>query len=290
MIPVLITGVVASPPSISIGVITLLSLIAAILTILEYFKYVPDVAVLVNNPKVITTLHKDFFRRYQVKKFWEPILKIPAVIVIPAQDLDDLRNSQEFDHQGSNELVHQLNKYFRKPELDVVPVNRFSSENYKNHNIILIAGPIPNPISGDLLYNNHQQDIPCQFEKLSTGKVINSITCDSCGINESPMMTMNENESSKNMKRDFGIITKAKSIYNRDRVMINIAGGFGEGTLAGVRMLTNPEYIKYINKNADSCFQLVYTVPISSNNEILEPELITEHNDEYECAILSVQE
>lgn len=86
------------------------------------------------------------------------------------------------------------------------------------------------------------------------------------------------------MIRDYGILTRARSPYNDSKTIVNIAGGYGEGTLAGCRLLTMPSALSRLMTEGGQHFQALYTVSIDADGVLKEPKLLTDFPDEkHDC-------
>lgn len=275
----------------NIQIVALVTLVAAILTILEYFKYLPNVATIVNNPRSILGFSREIIDTYHFKKFWKPIIKGSRVVmVLPPEDIDDRRHTQVLDHQGAKELLTKLNRNFRNQEFEFIPSDSFNEAAHRDCNVLSISGPIPNSVTHDLLYNEDRQKVPYKFETLRTGKVINTITLEGTDLSVSPDTYYDEGNEVERIKRDFGIITRSKSPYNGDRTIISVSGGFGEGTLAGIRILTDPEKVRYLEEKGGEHFQALYTVSVGEEGQVMEPTFISEYDDRFSGSVVRLNE
>lgn len=276
---------------VNIGLVAVLTISAAILTILEYFKYLPEIVTIIKNPKSLLNIHRGVVKTFYFKNFWKPFLKgNDVVIVLSEGDIDDRRDTSVKDNQGVTKLLNKLNENFRWLNFDgSVPANEFVAGTYNKHNIISVAGPIPNRITNELLYNNDCQEIRYKFDKLNTGKITNTIMSSQSDFRLSPDTYYDEQKDEELIDRDFGIITKAKSPYNQNQDIINVAGGFGEGTLAGFLILSDPEKLKKLKKEGGKYFQALYTVPVDENGHIMEPRFIQEFEEGVDSAVVQLE-
>lgn len=260
-----------------ISLVVVISVVAAVLTILEYLKYLPDVLVLFRNPSKMVTIHRSIIETYYFKKFWKPIVSGEKVVVVfPAKDLDDHReDTTKFDHQGLQQLLDKLKSNFRNLEIEPVPDDQFGNE-HQNYDIISVAGPIPNRVSHQLLSGTTVQ---FRFDELQTGKIINSVVSVDGEVTLEPD-THYDNTSDKIVcTKDYGIITRAKSPFNNDQELINVAGGYGEGTLAGCQLLQTPSILATLDREGGRYFQALYSVDISEDGVLKEPYLLTESSE-----------
>lgn len=260
-----------------ISLIVILSVIGAILTILDYFRYLPDILVLLRNPSGVMTFHKSVIDTYYFKKFWKPIVSGEKVVVVyPAKDVDDHReNTTKFDHQGLQELLNELKSGFRNLEIEPVPDDQFGDE-HQGYDIISVAGPIPNRVSHQLLYD---PDIQFTFDKMQTGKIINSVVSVDGKVSLEPDTYYDDDTDENVCTKDYGIITRAESPFNNDKKMVNIAGGYGEGTLAGCRLLQTPATLATLDREGGRHFQALYSVNISKDGLTKQPYLLSKSSE-----------
>lgn len=258
-----------------ISVITLVSFLAGLLTLLEYFRYIPSTAVLLRNPGRLLGVPRTALETYRFKRFWAPVVSDePVTIVFPASDEDDSREgTQQFDHKGLHSLVDELNSRFRNPQFEFVSDKEVSDAD-KNRNIICASGPIPNQVTYELLY---ETGLPYRFDRLTTGKIINSIVSKDGSVHLEPDTYYDESTAEKKIRRDYGIITRVPNPYNTDKVIVNVAGGFGEGTLAGFQLLTMPAFLSELRDIEGEYFQALYSVSVDRDGTIKTPSLLTEN-------------
>lgn len=255
-----------------ISFIILVSVVAAVLTILEYLKYLPDVLVLLRSPSKLTTIHNSIIETYYLKKFWKPLVSGEKVVVVfPAKDLDDHReDTTKFDHQGLQQLLDELKSNFRNLEIEPVPDDQFGNE-HQNYDIISVAGPIPNRVSDQLLYGT---SVRFTFDKLQTGKIINTVVSVDGEVTLEPDTHYDDTAGEVVCTKDYGIITRAKSPFNKDKEIINVAGGYGEGTLAGCQLLQTPSILATLDREGGRHFQALYGAKISENGVVTQPYLL----------------
>lgn len=249
-----------------IGVLALAGAIAALLTILDYLRYIPDLLVLLRNPWRLLEIPGSIVKTYRFKRFWRPIVKEGKVVVVfPAEDEDDLREgTAKFDTMGLQELIDELQSNFRDVDFEFVPDDQFGSGE-KEHNIICAAGPIPNRVTRELLYEN---DVPFKFEKMQTGKIINKVTSENKSVSLDPETYYSEEAEQTEVRRDYGIITRTPSPYDENRIIVNAAGCWGEGTLAGFKLLTRPSVLKRLEDEGGQYFQALYVAPVDDEGDL----------------------
>lgn len=260
-----------------IGVLALIGLLTSLLTILDYLRYIPDLLIIVQNPSRIREIPHSIVETYQFKQFWRPIVKEgEVVVVIPAKDVDDLRDDHfKFDHLGLQELLDELQSNFRDLDLNFISDDQFG-ESHKDKNIICAAGPIPNRVTHELLYEN---DVPFKFDKLQTDKLVHIIVSDDGNIKLEPETYYSEDTEQQEVRRDYGIITRIPSPYDANRVIVNVSGCFGEGTRAGFQLLTHPSALQQLRAEGGWSFQALYTVSVDDEGVLKTPELLVNSPD-----------
>jgi hypothetical protein len=260
-----------------ISLVALATVIATILPILRYLRYIPDILVLLRNPSELMTIHNSIIETYYFKKFWKPIVSGEKVVVVfPAKDLDDHREgTSKFDHQGLQQLLNELNSNFRNLEIEPVSDDQFGNE-HKSYDIISVAGPIPNRVSQQLLY---ETGVQYTFDKLQTGKIINVVVSVDGEVTLEPDTYYDDNANKIVCTKDYGIITRVKSPYNNDKEIINVAGGYGEGTLAGCQILQMPSNLAILDREGGRYFQALYSVDVSEDGVFKEPYLLSESSE-----------
>lgn len=265
-----------------ISVVVAISFIAAAITILDYLRYIPDIITIIKNPSELIRIPKNIIESYRFRRFWRQFVSDgPIVVVFPAKDLDDHREgTTKFDHQGLQKLLDRLNSEFRNIETKPIPDDQFGNE-HKRHNIISVAGPIPNDISYDVLYNNN---VEYHFEQIQTGKIINTIVSKEGNVELEPDTCYDKNDDEVKCTKDYGIITRMRSPYDNNKEIINIAGGYGEGTLAGCELLQNPSVLYKLENEGGRYFQALYSVSIEGDGVITTPQLLSE-DDEWDHII-----
>lgn len=260
-----------------IGVLALVGLVAGLLTILDYLRYIPDLLVIMQNPSRIQDIPYSIVETYQFKQFWRPIVKDEeVVVVIPAKDVADLRDDHfKYDHIGLQELIDELRSNFRNLDITFISDDQFG-EAHKDKSIICVAGPISNRITYELLYQN---DVPFKFDKMSTGQPTHTIISDSGDVRLEPETYYNEETQQREIRRDHGIITRTSSPYDANRMIVNVSGCFGEGTHAGFQLLTRPSALRQLRSEGGSNFQALYTVPVDDEGVLKTPELLVNSTD-----------
>lgn len=264
--------------ALEVGIIAIIGVIASILTVLEYLKYLPDIRYYLRNPSQVATIHQEIIASYYFKKFWRPMVSEGQIIaVLPSEDVDDLREgTQKYDHVGLNELTAKLSSKFRDVDIRFVPDDGISSAD-KQHNVICASGPIPNQVTEQLLYQPH---VPYKFQRLSTGKITNTVVSDERDVTLEFIGEYDDETGKINLERDYGIITRDVNPYDSDKLMINACGGFGEGTLAGFRILQDATFLRLFERHGGEHFQAVYSVEVDEDGDIKEPTLVDVSNEQ----------
>jgi len=266
-------------PVLPISIVALVTIVASALTILGYLRYIPDVILMVRNPWRVLSVPKHVISVYRFKRFWRPIVGDGQVLVVfPAKDLDDHRDgTTRFDHEGLHHLLNDLNKYFRHLEVEPVSDEEFG-RGHKDYNIISVAGPIPNRVSVELLTD---PNVAFTFDRLQTKKFINSIVSPGEDVSLDPVTYYDESEAGPVCTKDYGILTRSTSPYNSDRLIVNAAGGYGEGTKAGCQLLRDPSVLATLTKKGGDRFQAVYGVPVSASGALKAPYILDEDSSEW---------
>ncbi|PSP75683.1 hypothetical protein BRC81_14970 [Halobacteriales archaeon QS_1_68_20] len=263
---------------------TELGVVASIITILIALKYLKRI---VGIGRVlrdgIRDLASKFRRGRYVQSFWEDFVEEGFIVVLPPRDVDDeISGTMSFDYLGKDEMMDELTGVFGP--LDSYR-ERITSDDFDQNdhdlNVLAVAGPKPNHVTRELLYG--QPEIVYRFERNESNDVDtpDDIRHKIVGERDGEQLEFEtEYTDEGNITRDFGIITWAKSPYNDDKVIVNVAGGFGQGTYAGFQLLRDRDALRYLLKHGGEYFQVVYTVNIGEEGSILGPKLIDQSADD----------
>lgn len=270
---------------------TILYVISSLVAILGTIRYLPQLVRFLRVLGHVIVQGKNKLRLgREIELFWRDFVKQPLVVVIPPRDIDDeITGTQSFDYLGKDHLIDELTDVFGLIERRRVFADDIN-ENEMSSNIISVAGPIPNMVTGLLLT---QPEIAYRFRAKSSdgsgptgrneqeqgevrfGHEIVKARSDDAEILVEPVYST----KTETISRDYGIITFAKNPYDDSYDIVNVAGGFGHGTHAGFKLLTNSETLRYLRKHGEKYFQVIYTVKLDSEGNIGQPYLLDRHPD-----------
>ncbi|MDX6584627.1 MAG: hypothetical protein QOI10_3811 [Solirubrobacterales bacterium] len=217
-------------------------------------------------------------RRYlgvdsHVRAFFKPFLKEAVIVVPPFQDVDPvIRGTQVQDYMGVIQLIGTLaglgSHIIAEPAEAV-------SETSKRKNIIAVGGPIPNPITREVLRQ------PGLIYGFPTGPSDDDANGDPATqhviVDRGGRRFDCEFGAPEKVVKDYAIITRCSNPYQSDKDIIVVCGIFGWGTRAGLQLLCNARTLKFIQGKANdkSChFQVICACEIDDNQIALEPYLL----------------
>jgi hypothetical protein len=169
-------------------------------------------------------------------KFWDPIFKGGLVIVTPDSEEEAKVKSQVFDFQGLDELKANIVFRYYKDTFKQATCLNVSNE-WLHRNLLLVAGPIPNTITRHIL-NKENDSVRYYFEgnhiadKKNPKGTIKGIL----GPQGYPQI-------------DYGIISKLRNPFNREKWVVIASGMYGWGTFAALLSLTKKDILDFLNQD-----------------------------------------
>mgnify|MGYP006276788707 CR=1 FL=1 len=251
------------------SVVAAITILAALLQILGYL---PNIISFLRNPTNYIDPRKLLRDVYWIRRFWAPIVSDEEfIIVFPNREKKpSIPGLIEYDVKSTNILLRELTAKFSSVENQSITDVEFGSE-HKDHHLITVAGPVSNKLTYDLLQTN---DLPYAFEQ--EGEEVTA-TIVPRSNDEDPYVPDTIQSGKGDVPKvlvDYGIITRMKSPYDSDCVMINVAGGFGPGTFSGFELLTDPDALSRFCREGGDEYQVIYEVPLDSQGVIQTPEII----------------
>jgi len=213
---------------------------------------------------------RQYLKEKPIRRFYTNFGKT-IYLIFPPKDMDNfLPGTHIFDLLGAMEFQDCLGPIgytFERRRTDKV------SEKDLQQGIVSIGGPISNKISRSLL-NSRKHNLVYGFGGNDGHAIIN--------IHENKLVYRPSfYQNQKLVEVDYGIITRMKNPYDptkRHDALI-VAGSFGWGTQACLRILCDIGSIKYImNKigHKDPYFQAICVTEVDEDGIPLTPELIKE--------------
>lgn len=196
-------------------------------------------------------------------KFWDPILKDSFVIITPAAEQEHEIKSQVLDFLGLDELKTVVISKYYQGKYKQTTCDNVSTE-WLKRSLLLIAGPIPNTITRHIL-SQENKSVRYYFEG-------NDIV-----DKKKPKKTIHADPATAGYPQiDYGIISRLRNPYNREKWVVIGSGMYGWGTYAALISLTTKEILDFIHKHAGSNeFQILVKTRV--NNRISEePSLVIE--------------
>lgn len=178
-------------------------------------------------------------------RFWDPVLRGGLVIVTPAEEQEANIKSQVFDFQGLDELKSQvINKYYKGNYKQTTCDN--ISQEWLRRNLLLIAGPIPNTITRHIL-DQTNESIRYYFDDHN---VVDK---------KNPERTIQADLGAQGYPPvDYGIITKLRNPFNREKWVVIASGMFGWGTYAALVALSRKSILDVMRQHsANQGFQII---------------------------------
>ena len=130
-----------------------------------------------------------------------------------------------------------------------------------NSPVISVTGPVTSRVSKFLL---EQPEIVYRFGGPDGHAIINT---------KDEKVLVEAKRNGGTVARDYGILTRMRNPYNKERDAIVAAGCFGWGTQAALRVLTDPESLDFLGKVAQH-FQVICTCLIDEDQVGTEPQLL----------------
>lgn len=198
----------------------------------------------------------------------------PIYLVFPPRDMDNiLPGTHIFDLMGAMELQDRLiplGYAFERRRSNLI------SERDLQQGIISIGGPISNKISRSLLSTAERRyGIVYKFGGADNHTIVNT-------VENEPAYKPSFQRNRKNLVEvDYGIVTRIKNPYDltKKHDAIIVAGSFGWGTQACLRVISDIDSLKYIMKKVKSrppYFQAVCMTQVDEDGVPLTPELVKE--------------
>lgn len=192
-----------------------------------------------------------------IRVFFKNFSKEEICIVVPPADVDPIiKGTQILDFLGIMEIQEMFTSQgfkLRRIRADKI------AENDKKSNLLLIGGPIPNPVTKSLL---ERKEIVYKFGGPDGHSIINDK-----GLKIDPRMERGR------ITHDLGIITRMKNPYNPDKDVIMVCGSYGWGTQAALKILKDRDSLKYLNQY-NQHFQIICTCEVDEDNVGLKPHLL----------------
>lgn len=185
-----------------------------------------------------------------ILRFWNPLFKDKLIIITPAEEKEKIIKSQVLDFEGLNKLMGIFHKYYR---------NRFIQTNCEvvsqemlNHNLLLIAGPIPNSITRHI-FKSHKDNLRYNFEG---NDIIDR-------ENPSKPIKVDFPKGKDHPTTDYGIISCITNPFNHQKKVLISSGAYGWGTYAGQVALTDKESLKkLIDTTKQKDFQILVKIGV----------------------------
>lgn len=259
---------------------TLISLIAGIVTLLES-DYTTDLtgaqSRLCGRP---STSSPNDSATDPFEEFWEPIVADGEfVVVLPHHDIEYLRDDKkELDHQGAHELLTEIDSEFDDVEFSFVSSGNFGPSYHSNH-IISIAGPAPNDVTYELLY---RPGVHYNFERTKTDTVTGTLASTGIGdpsLRLDPETVYDAVSDERRVEFDYGLVTRMPNPYDDEYVVVNVAGGFGEGTWGGTQLLRRRDALEFLIQQECEFFQAVYATSVDRTGEPKSTHFLDCHPD-----------
>lgn len=245
------------------------TILAALLTILGYL---PSIISFLRNPTTYLNPRELLRDIYWVRRFWTPIVTNGEfLIVFPDREKKpSIPGIISYDVKSINILLRELSEKFSSVEHQSVTDVEFGSE-HKHQHMIVVAGPVSNNLTRDLLQTN---DLPYAFEQ--DGEELSATIVPRADDEDpyAPDTIQSDTGAVPEVSTDYGIITRIESPYDTDFIILNVAGGFGQGTFSGFELLTDPDALaRFCHEGGDE-FQALYKVPVDRQGVIQTPEII----------------
>lgn len=197
-------------------------------------------------------------------RFFEAFANDPVVFVLSPKDVDPvLRGTAIHTFMGTMELHEALTK--RGHKLSRETADKMGAASKKQH-LIVIGGPIPNKLSRYLL---GQPEIVYGFGGADGHAIVRE---------EEGGFEITPERDGEVVTRDFGLLTRMKNPYDRSKDAIVACGGFGWGTQAALRLLTDSASLDFLT-SFGRYFQVVCTCVVDEDGVGTDAQLLDQCTD-----------
>jgi hypothetical protein len=207
-------------------------------------------------PYGVTQIWNYVSRDRHFDKFWGEFTE-DLLIVLP------FRNPSP-EARYSPTLVGLMEFSNRLREIKAIDVT--SSDNLsfseQRRNILAVGGPITNLVTKNILQHD---SIFYSFE----GHAIVRVNEPDWRLDPTP-------KSGMMIEKDYGLITRISNPYDKSKDVICLAGCYGWGVQACLRLLSDVDSIKYLN-SATRYFQVICSCDIDKNDYAMLPYIMDIH-------------
>ena len=197
--------------------------------------------------------------RGRQERFFESFLEDEVLIVLPPRDVDRVVEAtgihQIFGVMDLHEALTNQNYTVKRERADRVGGDALRGP------LITVGGPVTSKISKFLL---EQPEIVFKFGGLEGHAIVST---------RDKNLQIAPERQGTTVTRDYGILTRMKNPYNKDRDAIVAAGCFGWGTQAALRILTDSESLEYLGGMGQH-FQVICTCLIDEDEIGTDPQLL----------------
>ena len=222
--------------------------------------------------EIIKAIMHGAYKVWQYRKVKKPIRKFfkklgkSVIFVLPPADVDPLiTGTQISDFLGAMKLQSFLKEL--SYDVETRRANNLSEKELKEHNLIVVGGPISNKVTKTLFKS---KEIIYKFGGPDGHDIIDSKTGK---VRYSPIIN-----DEQRVERDYGILTRIKNPYNKNKDAIIASGCFGWGTYASLIIMGDAKLLEYIKNNINfkknPYFQVIVSTMIDEDKVPLEPEII----------------
>lgn len=178
-------------------------------------------------------------------KFWSPMFDKGLSIITATEEKEPEIKSQVFDFLAINDIEKEfhktfLGKYWRYTCTAISP-------DALKRNLLLVAGPIPNDITREVL---HRVDTRYTFRG---NDIINKMD---------PNFSQKAEIENDIVVRDYGIITRCKNPFHGNRNVIIVSGCYGWGTWGALKALLDPQNLRFLSTKKAPYFQILVSVGV----------------------------
>ncbi len=193
------------------------------------------------------------------QKFFESFAEDDIVLVLSPHDVDSVvRSTAIHSFLGVLQLVEFLDNQgyrVRKERADRIGADALAEP------LISVGGPIPNKVSRFLL---EQSEIVYGFGDEDGHTIVSS---------RDPGFRIDPIRTGETVTRDFGILTRMKNPYDKERDAIVACGTFGWGTQAALRVLTDGQSLEYLARFGRH-FQVICTCLVDEDQIATDAHLL----------------
>lgn len=197
------------------------------------------------------------WRFRSVRRFWKPFVTSDLKIVTSIFGKEEHYILERSGLVGVGDMwaLDGLRRQLERAGVDRLPI--VSSHQLtgleRQGNLILVGGPHSNRVTAEVM-----RRLPVTFtygpEEVHDANIYDSLTGEVMGC---------VLDSEGQLALDQGILIRAVNPFNRDRNVIILAGSFGYGTNAAVRLLARPEILTHTVVAQGHSFEAVYCVEVA---------------------------